>query len=65
MITVNEYACPKNHPCPAVRYCPEGAITQDDIHSAPHVDHDLCTDCGACTSVCRVFGQVPDAVGVR
>ena len=33
--------------------------------TAPRVDHELCTDCGACTMACRVFSQVPDAVGVR
>ena len=65
MIAVNEYACPQNHPCPAVRSCPVDAIVQDDIFSAPRVDHELCTDCGACTMACRVFSQVPDAVGVR
>jgi hypothetical protein len=36
MINVNELACPQNHPCPAVQSCPVGAITQDDIFSAPH-----------------------------
>jgi Fe-S-cluster-containing hydrogenase component 2 len=64
MIEINENACPQNHPCPAVRLCPVEAIVQDDIRSAPHIDDDLCTDCGACTQVCRVFSQVPDAVAV-
>ena len=49
MIAVNEHACPQNHPCPAVRSCPVGAIIQDDIFSAPRIDHELCTECGACT----------------
>jgi Fe-S-cluster-containing hydrogenase component 2 len=65
MINVNEAACPKNHPCPAVSYCPEGAIVQDDIYSAPRIDHELCTECGACTSVCRVFSRVAEPAGVR
>lgn len=65
MIDVNESACPQNHTCPAVHYCPEGAIIQDDVRSAPRIDRELCTECGACLSVCRVFSQVPDAVGVR
>lgn len=64
MIAVNEHACPQNHPCPAVQYCPEGAIIQDDIHTAPRIDHELCTECGACARVCRVFSTVPDEVGV-
>ena len=65
MIQVNVHACPQNHPCPAVQYCHENAIIQDDIYSAPRIDEDLCTECGACTSVCRVFSQVRDEVGVR
>jgi len=65
MIQVNVQACPQNHPCPAVRYCPEGAIIQDDIYTAPRIDEELCTECGECTNVCRVFSQVPDEVSVR
>ena len=64
MIHVNENACPQNHPCPAESYCPEGAIVQDDIFSAPRIDRELCTECGACTSVCRVFVQVSEPVPV-
>ncbi len=40
MIAVNVHACPQNHPCPAVQYCPEGAIVQDDIYSAPRIDEE-------------------------
>lgn len=65
MIDVNAHACPQNHPCPAVATCPFGAIVQDDIFSAPRIDHEKCTECGVCTQVCRVFAQVPDAAGVR
>lgn len=65
MIAINEWACPQNHPCPAVRYCPVGAIIQDDIYSVPRIDQESCTDCGTCTQVCRVFSQVPDGVGMR
>ena len=64
MITVNEQACPQNHPCPAVSYCPAGAIVQETIFAAPRIDHELCTDCGACSQVCRAFSAVPDEVGV-
>jgi ferredoxin len=64
MIAVNEHACPQNHPCPAVGSCPAGAIIQDDVFSAPHIDHELCTECGACTELCPVFSQVPDEVAV-
>jgi len=65
MISVNPLACPQNHPCPAVGECPVGAIIQDDIFSAPRIDHELCTECGVCTQTCRAFAQVPDEVVVR
>ncbi|OFW58167.1 MAG: hypothetical protein A2133_00645 [Actinobacteria bacterium RBG_16_64_13] len=65
MIVTNPHACPQNHACPAVRTCPMGAIVQDSIYSAPHVDQDLCTECGVCSGVCRVFTRVSDEVGVR
>ena len=67
MIVVNEHACPQNHLCPAVRSCPVGAIIQDGIFSAPRIDDELCTECGACIKACpmSVFTQVADAVGVR
>jgi Fe-S-cluster-containing hydrogenase component 2 len=63
MIAVNQRACPQNHPCPAVSSCPVGAIVQDGF-SAAHIDHELCTECGACTQACRVFSHVADEVGV-
>ena len=64
MIVVNDHFCPQNHACPAIASCPEGAIVQDGIYSAPRIDHDLCTECGVCTSACRVFSQVRDEVAV-
>jgi len=64
MIAVNEHACPQSHPCPAVGYCSVGGIVQDDIFAAPRVDHGLCTECGACSQVCRVFSRVADPVTV-
>jgi ferredoxin len=64
MIEVNVQACPQNHPCPAVHKCPEGAMIQDDIFAAPHVDDELCTECGACVGACRVFSLVRDEIGV-
>ena len=65
MIGVNTAACPQNHPCPVVRLCLAGALTQVDTFSAPRIDHELCTECGACTSACRAFSQVASPVGVR
>ncbi len=55
MIKVYSKNCPKNHICPAQRFCPVGAITQTNSRSAPTIDYDKCTDCGKCTYVCGVF----------
>ena len=60
MIVVDDRFCPRNHACPAAVACPQGAIVQDDIFSAPRIDHDLCTECGVCTNLCRVFSPVAD-----
>jgi ferredoxin len=60
MIVVNPYACPQNHACPSVRACQVGAIVQDNIHSAPRIDQDQCTECGACAQACHVFTQVAE-----
>ncbi len=65
MIVVNDRFCPQNHRCPAVSYCPQGAIVQEDIYSAPRIDHDLCTECRVCTQVCRTFSLVHDETTVR
>ncbi len=64
MIAGNVHACPQNHPCSAVQYCPEGAIIREDIYSAPRIDESLCIECGARTLVCRVFSLVQDEVPV-
>jgi len=50
-IYVEPTHCPENHPCPALRVCPVGALSQDGF-AAPKVDEEKCTDCGACTSYC-------------
>lgn len=64
MIIVNADSCPQNHPCPALSYCPTGAISQEDIFSAPSIDQELCTGCEQCVRVCRTFRLVPEEVGV-
>ena len=43
--------CPQNHPCPSVRVCPVGAISQFG-YSAPAIDQDKCTSCGKCSAYC-------------
>jgi TPP-dependent indolepyruvate ferredoxin oxidoreductase alpha subunit len=65
MIVVNDRFCPQNHRCPAISHCPQDAIVQEDIYSAPRIDHELCTECGACTEVCRTFYLVRDEAARR
>ncbi len=65
MIVVNDRFCPQDHRCPAVSYCPQGAIVQDDIYSAPRIHHDVCTECGACLQVCPTFSLVRDEAVAR
>jgi Fe-S-cluster-containing hydrogenase component 2 len=43
--------CPQNHPCPAVKVCPVGALTQKG-YAAPIVDKDKCIDCNRCVDFC-------------
>ena len=57
MIIVNENYCPQNHPCPVVSRCPLGAIEQKNFYSAPTINKEKCTDCGACTQFCGVFQE--------
>jgi len=33
--------CPQNHPCPAVKVCPVGALSQNAFE-APTINHDKC-----------------------
>jgi len=64
MIHVDERFCPKNHRCPAVTYCPQRAIVQETVFSAPTIDAEKCTGCALCTRVCRVFVQAQEPVSV-
>jgi len=50
-IRVELKRCPQNHPCPAIRTCPVGALSQKG-NAAPVVDPDKCIDCGACINFC-------------
>ena len=43
--------CPQNHPCPSVRICPVGALTQNGFE-APTVNHEKCIQCGKCVRFC-------------
>lgn len=50
-LTVSKLRCPQNHPCPAVRVCPVGALSQKG-YAAPAVDDDKCVRCGKCVRFC-------------
>lgn len=58
-IIVNTSLCPQNHPCPMVRYCPAGAITQEGF-KAPEIDQQKCIQCGKCLRGCPM-GAFEDA----
>ena len=50
-ITVNKNRCPQNHPCPAVRVCPAGAIKQTGF-DLPVIDQEKCIQCRKCIMYC-------------
>lgn len=50
-ITIEEARCPQNHPCPAVRVCPVGALKQNG-YNAPEVDREKCINCNKCVAFC-------------
>ncbi|HAR64212.1 MAG: 4Fe-4S ferredoxin [Candidatus Margulisiibacteriota bacterium] len=56
-IIVNNAKCPQNHPCPSIRVCPVGALTQIGF-KAPEVDEEKCIDCGKCARFCPMGALV-------
>ncbi len=50
-VIINEKRCPQNHPCPSVKVCPYGALSQSG-YNAPVVDAAKCRDCGKCIRFC-------------
>ncbi|MEA4964648.1 MAG: 4Fe-4S binding protein [Oscillospiraceae bacterium] len=50
-LVVNKRRCPQNHPCPSVRVCPVGALTQSG-YAAPIADQEKCIRCGKCVKFC-------------
>ena len=59
MPTVIARRCPQNHPCPLVRLCPSGAISQAGF-AAPVIDAEKCIECGACSISCG-YGAVVES----
>ena len=48
---IRKERCPSNHPCPAIRVCPVGALSQNGF-DAPEINYDLCVACGKCSNFC-------------
>ncbi len=50
-VKINKYRCPQNHPCPAIRVCKPGALTQEGF-KAPVIDEEKCINCYQCIRYC-------------
>ena len=57
MLIVKKNRCPQNHPCPSVKVCPVGALTQKG-YDAPTVDMNACIQCGKCVRFCPMGALV-------
>jgi ferredoxin len=57
MIVIRKELCPQNHPCPVIKVCPVGALSQTGF-GAPAVDNDKCICCCKCAKRCSVFAPV-------
>lgn len=51
ILVVKATRCPQNHPCPSVKVCPIGALSQKG-YAAPDVDDEKCIQCGKCVKFC-------------
>lgn len=56
-LTVKKARCPQNHPCPSVKVCPVGALSQNGF-GAPVIDKSKCIKCGKCTKSCPMKALV-------
>lgn len=50
-LVIERKNCPQNHPCPAVKVCPVGALSQSGFN-APEIDYNKCVACGKCSDFC-------------
>ena len=50
-LRISKTRCPQNHPCPSIRVCPTGALSQKG-YAAPVVNDDKCISCGKCVRFC-------------
>jgi len=51
IVKVNESKCPQNHPCPSIKVCAVGAITQKGFN-APQINMNKCISCKKCIKFC-------------
>lgn len=58
-ITINSKRCPQNHPCPALRSCPAGALKQNGFR-APEIDAAKCIACEKCIAICPMGAFVEE-----
>ena len=56
-LVVKTDRCPQNHPCPSVKVCPVGALSQHGF-DAPEVDMNKCIKCGKCVKFCPMQALV-------
>lgn len=56
-LTVNTSRCPQNHPCPSIKVCPVGALSQKGF-KAPDIDSAKCIKCGKCVKFCPMKALV-------
>jgi ferredoxin len=56
-LTVNPHACPQNHRCPMIQYCPVDAISQKG-YGLPVIDEEKCIHCGKCAKICPMGAVV-------
>lgn len=57
VLKVKTHRCPQNHPCPSVRVCPVGALSQE-VFAAPTVNQEKCIKCGKCVRYCPMKALV-------
>lgn len=57
VLKVKTHRCPQNHPCPSVRVCPVGALSQEGF-AAPTVNQEKCIKCGKCVRYCPMKALV-------
>ncbi|MFA6844340.1 MAG: 4Fe-4S binding protein [Sphaerochaetaceae bacterium] len=50
-MNIDKRRCPANHPCPAIRVCPVGALTQNG-YGLPLINKEVCINCGKCVRFC-------------